>query len=95
MSKMTKGLLYAAVAGLVSGLLFVTGVVDAHGVVTFYILLPAGAIFLGLFMISLVLEKETALFDQEHSLAVAATSAPLAPMDARTGAGKLTLAKTH
>lgn len=88
MSKITKVLLCAAVVGLVGGLLFVTGALDAHDVVAFYILLPAGAIFLGLFMISFALEKETALFDQEHSLAPAVTAEPKAA-DPRLATAKL------
>lgn len=95
MSKMTKGLLAAGVTGLVTGLAFVTGLVDAHDVVAFYVLLPAGAIFFGLFLIALVLEKETALFDQEHSLTPTAVPAPPADVDAKLGTGKLALAKSH
>jgi len=68
MTKVTKTLLGVSIAGIGSGLLFVTGLINAGDNAALYISLPAGAIFLGLFLISLLLEKETALFDSEHQL---------------------------
>jgi len=66
MTKMTKILLLLSLAGLVSGLLFVSGGLNSSGVVALHVLLPMGAIFFGLFLLSKVLEKETALYDEEQ-----------------------------
>jgi len=82
MAKVTKTLLALALAGLGTGFLFVTGLVNVQGAVWLYVALPAGAILFGLFLIALMLEKETAQFDQEqHTLLavaenVAATDKP-------------------
>jgi hypothetical protein len=67
MGKLTKFLLALALAGLGSGFVFVSGLVKVDQVPALYVTLPAGAIFFGLFLISLMLEKESARFDQEHS----------------------------
>src|SRR5215471_18549177 len=72
MTKTTKVLLVLAVAGLVSGLIFVTGLVNVSELALLYVTFPAGAILFGLFMISKILEKETALFDDEQRKIVAA-----------------------
>jgi len=66
MSRTTKTLLGLAVAGIVIGLVFASNLVDAHGAVACYVILPVGAIFLGLFLISLMLEKESACYDAEQ-----------------------------
>src|ERR1041385_1123298 len=71
MSKTTKTLLVLSAIGLVSGMIFVTGMVKVGDSVAWYITLPMGAIFLGLFLISKLLEKEVALHDQEQALALA------------------------
>jgi hypothetical protein len=71
MTKLTKLLLGLAVAGIGSGLLFVTGLINVQDSVFWYVTLPAGAIFLGLFLISLFLEKEVAHFDKQEQLAYA------------------------
>ncbi len=74
MTKTTKTLLYLALAGLLLGLLFSSGGVKSDGLVVVYLLLPMGAIFFGLFLLSKVLEKETAMYDEEQraNLALAA-----------------------
>ena len=66
MNKLTKLCLAVAVIGLVSGMLISTGVIKVGDAVGWYLALPTGAIFLGLFLICLMLEKETARFDAEH-----------------------------
>jgi hypothetical protein len=66
MIKTTKVLLLLALAGLVSGLLFVSGGLNSGGVVALHVLLPMGAVFFGLFLLCKVLEKETALHDEEQ-----------------------------
>jgi hypothetical protein len=71
MSKTTKTLLALAVIGLMSGFVFVTGIVNVGGAVAWYMTLPMGAIFLGLFLISKLLEKEFALYDAEQALMLA------------------------
>jgi hypothetical protein len=72
MSKMTKFLLVLSLSCLTAGLVFVTGLVNVGEAVGLYVTLPAGAIFWGLFLISLSLQAESALFDEEQRMAVAA-----------------------
>jgi hypothetical protein len=67
MGKMTKLLLVLALMGLGSGLIFASGLVQVKDLPGLYATLPVGAICFGLFLISLMLEKESALFDEEHS----------------------------
>ena len=72
-AKATTILLALTLGSLGTGFLFVTGLVNVQGAVWLYVALPAGAICMGLFLISLMLEKETARFDQEqHALLAAA-----------------------
>ena len=66
MSKTTKSLLVIAMAGLLLGLVFATGLFNLKDTVWVYTILPAGAIFFGLFLISKLLEKETARYDVEQ-----------------------------
>jgi hypothetical protein len=66
MTKTTKILLGLSVVGIGSGLVFVSGLINVQANVAYYVSLPAGAILFGLFLISVLLEKETALFDAEH-----------------------------
>ncbi len=63
---MTKAILVLAIVGLVLGILLNTGWVNVGDAVALYVVLPAGAIFLGLFLIIKILEKESAAYDQEH-----------------------------
>lgn len=63
---MAKKLLMIAVASLVIGLAFVTGIVNIQNTVAFYVALPLGAVFLGLSFIFRALEKEVALYDEEQ-----------------------------
>ncbi len=66
MTTITKGLLGVAVAGLVLGLALSIGVFGHLNSDVQYVVLPVGAIFAGLFLISMMLEKESARYDQEH-----------------------------
>jgi hypothetical protein len=72
MSKMTRFLLVLSLSCLTAGLIFVTGIVNVGEAVGLYVTLPAGAIFFGLFSISLSLQAESALFDEEQRTIVAA-----------------------
>ncbi len=65
MTKLTKYLLAVAITGLVTG-----GIVDFSGLELnplFTVLLPLGAVFLALCLISLLLEKAMAEFDREET----------------------------
>ena len=62
MTLLTKILLAAALAGLAVG--FATNFLWKIG-------LPLGAVCLGLFLISKILERESALYDQEHRMRLA------------------------
>ena len=72
MSKMTKYLLVLSLSCLAVGLVFVTGIVNVGDAVSLYVTLPAGAIFFGLFLISLSLQAQSALFDEDQRMALAA-----------------------
>ncbi len=74
MAKTTKSLLAVAVTGILLGLAFVTGAVSVKGAEWAYVALPGGAIFLGLFGIFRMLEKETALYDVEQESLLASTN---------------------
>jgi hypothetical protein len=67
MAKTTKTLLIVSLLALGVGLAFITGLVNVENQVTCYIALPLGAVFLGLFLISMMLEKETAHFDKDQA----------------------------
>jgi hypothetical protein len=72
MSKMTKVLLVLSLSCLASGLVFVTGIVNVGEAAWLYVTFPVGAILFGLFLISLSLQAESALFDEEQRRTVAA-----------------------
>lgn len=72
MSKMTKVLLVLSLSCLAVGLVFVTGLVNVAEAAFLYVTFPAGAIFFGLFLISLSLQAESALFDEEKRVTAAA-----------------------
>lgn len=89
MTKTTTNLLCIAIACLVAGLAFVTGIVNAQNLVALYVALPLGAVFLGLFLIFRILEKETSLYDHEqHSHpALKQATAPMNEQEATCGCG--------
>ena len=76
MSKLTKTLLWLAVGFLTSGLVLVSGLVEIGNLVVLYVALPLGAICFGLYLISQLLEKESARYDQEQGEIRAKLSAP-------------------
>jgi hypothetical protein len=78
MHKATKTLLGLAIFGITVGIFFVSGALKTDNA-AFFVVLPTGAIFFGLFLISLVLEKETALFDEEQEECFALVTKPAAP----------------
>jgi hypothetical protein len=69
----TKVLLGLGVAGLVIGTLLSTDlIVKAPIAAISYVVLPLGAIFFGLFLVSRMLEKESVFHDEEKHSAIAA-----------------------
>ena len=75
MTKTTKTLLTLGISGLALGMAIDSGLVDVTNASALCVLLPLGAVFFGMFLLSKVLEKETAAFDQERRLALAAAEA--------------------
>jgi TRAP-type C4-dicarboxylate transport system permease small subunit len=90
MTKITKSLLALAVLGLSAGGLFNSGIIDVQNASAFYVALPAGAIFLGLFFISKMLEKESAAYDQEQRAALAAAGHAVGMQSATTARADVT-----
>src|SRR6266446_10126288 len=72
MARMTKTLLTVSLAGLITGLAFVMGLVNVQNAVGLYVALPTGAVFFGLFLIARLLEQETAQYDAEQRTLLAA-----------------------
>jgi hypothetical protein len=67
MKRSTKGLLIACVVCLVAGLVLSANIIKVpNAAAGVYVLLPAGAILFGLFLITKALEKETSRFDEEQ-----------------------------
>ena len=66
MKRITKGFLILAIVCIVAGLVLNIGLVDIKGVDALYAVLPFGAAFAGLFLISKLLEKESTGYDSEH-----------------------------
>lgn len=66
MSRLTKMLLALTIINLVPGVLFVSGMVGVGRFPGLYATFPVGATLYGLFLISLMLEKEVAAFDAEQ-----------------------------
>src|SRR6266536_430495 len=77
MSKMTKVLLVLSLSFLAVGLVFVAGWINVGEAVWLYVTFPSGAILFGLFLISLSLQAESALFDEEHRLATVAINSAI------------------
>ena len=65
MTTLTKTFLWISVAGFVSGIVIDFGGFNLNP--SWGLTLPAGAIALGLFLVSLALEKEMAGFDAEQA----------------------------
>ena len=60
MTKATKSLLTASIVFVLPGSLFTSGLVNVENLPALYVLLPTGVVFLGLALLSKVLEKEMA-----------------------------------
>lgn len=74
MTKLTKSLTLLGVLGVGAGVVINSGLVDVGNLPAFYVALPFGAIFLGLALISKLLEKESAVYDQEQRANMAAAN---------------------
>ena len=85
MHKATKTLLGLAIFGIAVGVFIVSGALKIDNA-AFFVVLPSGAIFFGLFLISKLLEKETALFNEEQEQCFVMASKAAAP--ATSGAKK-------
>ncbi len=66
MTKVTKILLVLAIVCLAGGVVVNSGLVDVDQFPMVYVLLPVGAVFLGMFLISRVLQSESAQYEKEH-----------------------------
>ena len=66
MNKTTKVLLVLAIVSFIVGFAFNSGLVNAGENDALYAVFPMGAVFAGLFLLSKMLEKETARYDEEH-----------------------------
>ncbi len=66
MSHLTKNLLIVSLLALGVGLALTIGVFHVAPPVAFYVLLPLGAVFFGLYMIFRTLENEARAFDAEQ-----------------------------
>ena len=75
MSRLTKNLLVLALVALAAGVVFNTGLIRVGDRATLLIALPVGAVLFGLYMISRLLEKEAALYDEQQRAAVRACPA--------------------
>jgi len=71
MTKTTKTFLALGIACVVPGVVLNAGLVDVTNVEGLYALLPAGVIFLAMFVILKLLEKETVAYDRERQAAQA------------------------
>jgi hypothetical protein len=66
MSRFSKILLAVAILNLMAALLFMTDLVDVSGIPSLYGVFPLGTVVLGLFLLSLGLRREVAVYDAEH-----------------------------
>jgi len=68
MSRLTKIMLDMLFINSVASALFLTGMVDVSDVPGLYVVFPLAAVFYGLFLVCLALDKEVAAFDaDEHT----------------------------
>ncbi len=68
MTKLAKSLLVLAIVCLVVGGIFNIGLINPGRLDALYAVLPLGAVFLGLFLIVRVMEKETEVNPQDQHL---------------------------
>lgn len=79
MSKTAKVLLVLTIVCLVVGGVFNMGLIEPGNLSPLYAILPLGAVFLGLFLIVLVLERESARPENQH-LSEPASEGPAKPL---------------
>ncbi len=85
MTKTAKALLVAAIVCLVLGGIINIGLINPGKLDALYVLLPLGAVFLGLFLIVLVLGKEGQVHDQDQHLAEPANEGSAKPLPPGVG----------
>ena len=66
MNRLTKILLALTIINFVAAMLFLTDLINVVSVPSLYLTFPLAPIFFGLFLISLMLQKEVAAFDAEQ-----------------------------
>lgn len=86
----TKSLLAASILCFASGLAFAAGVVHVNKYVELYVMLPLGAVFFGLYLVSNMLKKELAEYDREQhrihgSETLSRNNQPAGPPDSQVG----------
>jgi hypothetical protein len=85
MTKTAKVLLVLTIVCLVAGGAFNMGLIEPGNLTALYVLLPVGAVFLGLFLIVLVLEKESAKSQEDEHLPEPASEGPAKPLPPTPG----------
>ncbi len=80
MTKTAKVLLGTAIVCLVVGGVINIGWINPGKVDALYVLLPLGAVFLGLFLIVLVLARESMVHEEDQHLAEPANEGPAKPL---------------
>jgi hypothetical protein len=67
MSRFTRIWLALTIINLITAALVLSGILDASRMPGFYATFPVGITCLGMFLISLAFQKETAAYDAEHA----------------------------
>lgn len=80
MTKTAKVLLVLAIVCLVVGGVINIGWINPGKLDALYVLLPVGAVFLGLFLIVLVLGKERMVHEEDRHLSEPANEGPAKPL---------------
>ncbi len=80
MSKTAKVLLGVAIGCLIVGGVINIGWVNPGKLDALYVLLPVGAVFLGLFLIVLILQRESMAHQEDHHLPEAANEGSAKPL---------------
>ncbi len=88
MTKMAKVLLGLAIGCLVVGGVINIGWINPGKLDALYVLLPVGGVFLGLFLIVLVLSKESTVHEEDQHLSEPANEGPSKPLPPDFGGHK-------
>ncbi len=80
MTKTAKILLGLAIGCLLVGGVINLGWINPGKLDALYVLLPVGAVFLGLFLISLVLQRESMVHEEDQHLSEPANEGPAKPL---------------